>query len=118
MGGIVAKYVIKENTKSDLDLDLVFVNLVLHTVTRTTFIFYVFLNSNFRFGLDFGVSFYFLGPTLFMGSGYISKNVLGSTHVVEQLLNSIIPSILTFDFELILFFFIFLDPNGLFLGSW
>ena len=31
-----------------------------------------------------------------------SKIVLGSTHVVEQLLFSIVPSILTFDFDLIL----------------
>ena len=29
------------------------------------------------------------------------KTVLGSTHVAEQLLFSIVPSILTFDFDLI-----------------
>ena len=47
------------------------------------------------------------------------KNVLGSTHVVEELLFSIVPSILTFDFDLILgSFFTFGGPNGLFVGSW
>ena len=35
-----------------------------------------------------------------MGSG--SKTVLGSAHVVEQLLFSMLPSIVTFDFDLIL----------------
>ena len=39
---------------------------------------------------------------LFLGSGYSSRTVLGSTHVVEQLLFSIVPSILTLDFDLIL----------------
>ena len=39
---------------------------------------------------------------LFLGSGQGSKTILGSTHVVEQLIFSIVPSILTFDFELIL----------------
>ena len=34
--------------------------------------------------------------------GYGSKNVLGSTHVVELLSFSMFPSILTFDFDLIL----------------
>ena len=45
---------------------------------------------------------------------------MGSTHVVEQLLFSIVPSILTFDldFDLILGSFLtFWGPNGLFLGS-
>ena len=42
---------------------------------------------------------------------------MGSTHVVEQLSFSIFPSILTFDFDLILgSFLIFWRPNGLFLG--
>ena len=55
---------------------------------------------------------------LFLGSGKGSKIVLGSTHVVEQLLFSIVPSILTFDFYLILgVIFTFLGPNRLFLGS-
>ena len=43
--------------------------------------------------------------------------VLGTTHVVEQLLFSIVSSILTFDFDLILGSFLtFWGPNGLFLG--
>ena len=51
-----------------------------------------------------------------MGSKYGSKTVLGSTHVVEQLLFSIVPSILTFDFDLILgSFFTFWGHNGLFM---
>ena len=42
---------------------------------------------------------------------------MGSNHVVEQLLFSIIPSILRFEFDLILGSFLaFLGPNGLFLG--
>ena len=46
-----------------------------------------------------------------------SKTVFGSTYVVEQLLFSIDPSILTFDFDLILgSFFTFWGPNRLFLG--
>ena len=46
------------------------------------------------------------------------KTVFRSTHVAEQLLFSIVPSILTFDFDLILCsFFTFWGPKGLFLGS-
>ena len=46
------------------------------------------------------------------------KTVLGSTYVVEQLSFSMFPSILTFDFDLILgSFFTLLGPNVLFLGS-
>ena len=46
------------------------------------------------------------------------KIFLGSTHVVEQLLFSIVSSILTFDFYIIFgSFFTFWGPNGLFLGS-
>ena len=46
------------------------------------------------------------------------KIVWRSTHVVEQLLFSIIPSILNFDFDLILGpFLTFWGSNGLFLGS-
>ena len=42
---------------------------------------------------------------------------MGSTYVVEQLLFSIVPSILTFDFDLILGSFLaFWGPNGLFSG--
>ena len=42
---------------------------------------------------------------------------MGSAHVVEQLLFSVVPSILPFDFDLILgSFFNFWGPNGLFLG--
>ena len=45
------------------------------------------------------------------------KTVLGSTHVVKQLLFSMVPSILTFDFDLILGSFLtFWGPNGLLLG--
>ena len=47
----------------------------------------------------------------------MSKTFLGSNHVVEQLLFSMIPSILTFEFDLFLGSFLtFLGPNGLFLG--
>ena len=42
---------------------------------------------------------------------------MGSTHIVQQLLFSLFPSILTFDFDLILgSFFTFWGPNGLFSG--
>ena len=42
---------------------------------------------------------------------------MGSTHVVEQLSFSMLPSILTFDFDLILGSFLtFWGPNELFLG--
>ena len=45
------------------------------------------------------------------------KTVLGYTHVVEQLSFSMFPSILTFDFDLMLGpFLTFRGPNGLFLG--
>ena len=44
--------------------------------------------------------------------------VFGSTHIVQQLIFSLFPSILMFDFDLILGLFLtFLGPNGLFLGS-
>ena len=60
----------------------------------------------------------FLGPNgLFLGLWKGSKTVLGSTHVVEQLSFSMLPSILTFDFDLILGSFLtFCGPNGLFFG--
>ena len=45
------------------------------------------------------------------------KNVLGSTHVVEQLSFSLFLSILTFDLDLIMgAFFSLWGPNELFLG--
>ena len=54
----------------------------------------------------------------FLGVGVGLKTVLGSTHVIEQLLFLVFPSILTFDFDLILgSLFTIWGPNGLFLGS-
>ena len=53
----------------------------------------------------------------FLGVGVGLKYCLGSTHVVEQFLFSIVSSILTFNFDLILGSFItFRGPNWLFLG--
>ena len=53
-----------------------------------------------------------------MGSGNGPKTVLVSPRVIEQVSFSILPSILTFDFDLILGSFLtFWGPNGLFLGS-
>ena len=53
-----------------------------------------------------------------MGSGYSPRTDLGSAHVVKQFLFSIVPSILTLDFDLILgSFFTFWGPNGLFWDS-
>ena len=53
-----------------------------------------------------------------MGSGKVAKTVLGFTLVVEQLLFSIVPSILTFGIDLILGSFLtVLGPNELFFGS-
>ena len=52
-----------------------------------------------------------------MGLGKGSKTVSGTTHVVEQLSFPMLPSILTFDFDLILGSFLtFWGPSGLFLG--
>ena len=46
----------------------------------------------------------------------LAKTVLGSTHIVEQLSFSMFPSILTFDFDLILGSFLtFWGPNRQFL---
>ena len=73
-------------------------------------------------GLSLAISqnFYHIGTTSTpsISSGVISHTLLGllwnaldSTHVVEQLLFSIVPSIQTFDFDLILgSFFYFLEP--------
>ena len=60
----------------------------------------------------------FLSPgELLSESRYSSKTVLGSTHVVEQLLFSIVLSILMFNFDSILgYLFTFLGPKGLFWG--
>ena len=53
----------------------------------------------------------------FLEAGKGSKSVLGSTPVVVQLSFSMLPSVLTFDFDLILgAFFTFGGPNGLTLG--
>ena len=74
------------------------------------------------FYLILGTFFTFCGHNgLFLGSGIGSKTVLGSTHIVEQHLFSIIPLILTFDFDSILgsfsgCFLLLGGPNGLFLG--
>ena len=60
----------------------------------------------------------FWGPNgLFLGSGFSSNIVLGSTHVVEQLSFSWFLSILTYDFDSILgSYFTLWGPNELFLG--
>ena len=51
----------------------------------------------------------------FWGLGKGSKTVFGYTHIAEQLLCSIFPSILTFNFDLILdLFFTFWGPMGFF----
>ena len=51
------------------------------------------------------------------GVGEDSKTVLRSPYIVEQLLFSMFPSILTFDFDLIFGpFFTFWGSTGLFLG--
>ena len=70
------------------------------------------------FGLILGYFFSFGGPNgPFLGSGFGSKIVFGSTHVFEQLSFSMLLSILTFDFDLILGSFLtFWGPSGLFLG--
>ena len=53
----------------------------------------------------------------FEGWGQV-QIVFGSTHIVQQLIFSLFPSILMFDFDLILGLFLtFFCPNGLFLGS-
>ena len=64
-------------------------------------------------------SFQFLGPNgLFLGLRMDSKIVSGSTHVVEQLSFFMIPSIVIFEFDLILGSSLsFWGPNGLVWGS-
>ena len=55
---------------------------------------------------------------LILGLGKGLKTVLGSTYVVEQILFSMFPSNMTFDFYLLLGSFLtFWGPNGLFSGS-
>ena len=69
----------------------------------TTFIFFVFSILTFYLDLILGSFLNFLGPNgLFFGLGKGLNTVLGYTHVVEQLSFSMFPSILTFDFNLIL----------------
>ena len=71
--------------------------------TATTFIFYVSFNSDIWFRLYFGVIFAYWDPDgLFLGSRYFSKTFLGSDHKAEKLLFSVLPSITTFVFDLIL----------------
>ena len=91
-----------------------------HVVEQLSFSLFLSILT-FDFDLILGSLFTFWGPDrLFFGSGKGSKTVLESTHVVlEQLRFFIVPSILTFDFELILgSFWTFWGPNGLFLGLW
>ena len=68
--------------------------------------------------VDFGFPTQLRGPNgLFLRLWNGSETVLGSTHVVEQLSFSMLPPILTFDFDLILGSFLtFWGPYGLFLG--
>ena len=66
-----------------------------YSCSWTTFIFFVSFNSDIWFWLNFGVILYFLGTIgLILGLGKGSKNVLGSTHVVDELSFSMILSIL------------------------
>ena len=46
-----------------------------------------------------------------MGSGYSSRTVLGSTHVVEPLLFSMFPLAMTFDFGVVFLLFLPLMSN-------
>ena len=87
-----------------LNLDLSF-GLYWHFESHVIFSFFLF------FLLFEALNGYFWGP------GRIQQIVLKSTHVVEQLSFSIVPLILTFDFDLISgSFSTVLGPNGLFLG--
>ena len=72
-----------------------------------------------QFYLILGLFYTFWGPKWdIFGTGVGFKIVLGSTHVVEQVLFPIVPSILTFDFDLILGSFLtFWGLNGLFLSD-
>ena len=61
----------------------------------------------------------FGGPNgLFLGLEFDLKIIFGSTHIVEQLSFSMIPSILTFKFDFILgSFFNFWRHNNLYFGG-
>ena len=96
------------------------VNPILGNYRWTIFVFYVFFNPNFWFLLNFfGCDLTFKGPNgLFWGLGLGWKTIVESAHVVEQLLFSLVPSILSFDFNSILGSLLtFLALYGLFLGS-
>ena len=57
----------------------------------------------FDFDLILGSFLTFLGPYgLFWGVGVQFKTVFGSSNEIEQLIFSIVPSIFTFNFDLIL----------------
>ena len=75
-------------------------NFCVYSWSRTTFILYVSVYSHICFYLILGLFLTFWGPNgLFLGSVWGLKSILGSTHVFEQLLFSIIPSFLSFDFD-------------------
>ena len=81
---------------------------------RSTYVFYV----AFNFIYLKGNSFYLFGAKsrLFAGWGQV-QIVLGSTHIVQQLLFFLLPPILTFDYDSIWGSFLtFWGLNGLFLG--
>ena len=90
----------------------------LHSCSWITLIFYDSLNSDILIYLIFGSFLFVLGPNgLVWGSEYSWTTVLRSAHVVEQLSFSMFPSILRFDFDLILGLFLtFGGPHGHFLG--
>ena len=97
----------KKGSKTLLGSTHVVTQLLFHVVPSIlTFNFDLILWSFFTFWALMG---YFWAHTL-----GLKQIVLGATHVVEQLSLSVLPSILTFDFDLILAFW---GPNGLFLGS-
>ena len=96
------------------------VNPILGNYHWTIFVFYVYLNPNFWFLLNFfGCDLTFKGPNgLFWGLGLGWKTIVESAHVVELLFFSLVPSILSFDFNSILGSLLtFLALYGLFLGS-
>ena len=54
----------------------------------------------FDFDIDLGSFFTFWGPNgLFWGLWYGSKTVFAFNHIVEQLLFTMIPSFITFEFD-------------------
>jgi len=75
-------------------------NYVVEQLSSSLFFFSIL---TFYFDLILWSFFTFWGPNrLFLGLRKSSKTVLGSTHVVEQLLFSMFSSILIFNFYLIL----------------